>query len=163
MFLALDKDMNGTLSKQELREYADGTLTDIFIERGRFNLLLVCAWYYIIIYLSWQNHPFLITWNLICYSINGKYLAQMFLHWSLCDSNLKLKLLYVQIVLLMWCKRLLNRNNFIQTFKTISSIETNNNITAAKLINAVVKWSNISLLSLCIVIITLYYLVSRVC
>jgi len=34
MFLALDKDMNGTLSKQELREYADGTLTDIFIERG---------------------------------------------------------------------------------------------------------------------------------
>lgn len=43
MFLALDKDMNGTLSKQELREYADGTLTDIFIERGRFNLLLVYA------------------------------------------------------------------------------------------------------------------------
>ncbi|THG11447.1 hypothetical protein TEA_002440 [Camellia sinensis var. sinensis] len=35
MFLALDKDMNGTLSKQELREYVDGTLTDIFIERGR--------------------------------------------------------------------------------------------------------------------------------
>lgn len=33
MFLGLDKDMNGTLSKQELREYADGTLTDIFIER----------------------------------------------------------------------------------------------------------------------------------
>ncbi|KAG7028962.1 putative serine/threonine-protein phosphatase 2A regulatory subunit B'' subunit TON2 [Cucurbita argyrosperma subsp. argyrosperma] len=33
MFLALDKDMNGTLSKQELREYADGTLTEIFIER----------------------------------------------------------------------------------------------------------------------------------
>ncbi|KZV51221.1 tonneau [Dorcoceras hygrometricum] len=33
MFLALDKDMNGTLSKQELRDYADGTLTDIFIER----------------------------------------------------------------------------------------------------------------------------------
>ncbi|CAA3003972.1 probable serine threonine- phosphatase 2A regulatory subunit B subunit TON2, partial [Olea europaea subsp. europaea] len=33
MFLALDKDMNGTLSKQELQEYADGTLTDIFIER----------------------------------------------------------------------------------------------------------------------------------
>ncbi|GJW96549.1 probable serine/threonine-protein phosphatase 2A regulatory subunit B'' subunit TON2 [Tanacetum coccineum] len=27
-------DMNGTLSKQELREYADGTLTDIFIERA---------------------------------------------------------------------------------------------------------------------------------
>lgn len=26
MFLELDKDMNGTLSKQELREYADGTL-----------------------------------------------------------------------------------------------------------------------------------------
>lgn len=48
MFLALDKDMNGTLSKQELREYADGTLTEIFIERGKhfikmsrfcFNLL----------------------------------------------------------------------------------------------------------------------------
>ncbi|CAH2041975.1 unnamed protein product [Thlaspi arvense] len=34
MFLALDKDMNGSLSKQELREYADGTLTDIFIERA---------------------------------------------------------------------------------------------------------------------------------
>lgn len=34
MFLALDKDMNGTLSKPELREYADGTLTDIFVERG---------------------------------------------------------------------------------------------------------------------------------
>ncbi|CAL5413183.1 unnamed protein product [Camellia sinensis] len=34
MFLALDKDMNGTLSKQELREYVDGTLTDIFIERA---------------------------------------------------------------------------------------------------------------------------------
>ncbi|KAL1078951.1 hypothetical protein V6Z11_D10G189900 [Gossypium hirsutum] len=33
MFLALDKDMNGTLSKQELKEYADGTLTEIFIER----------------------------------------------------------------------------------------------------------------------------------
>ncbi|KAH8495091.1 hypothetical protein H0E87_018322 [Populus deltoides] len=33
MFLALDKDMNGTLSKQELGEYADGTLTGIFIER----------------------------------------------------------------------------------------------------------------------------------
>lgn len=37
MFLALDKDMNGTLSKQELREYADGTLTDIFIERGKIE------------------------------------------------------------------------------------------------------------------------------
>lgn len=34
MFLALDKDKNGTLSKQELKEYADGTLTEIFIERG---------------------------------------------------------------------------------------------------------------------------------
>ena len=34
MFLALDKDMNGTLSKQELKEYAEGTLTEIFIERG---------------------------------------------------------------------------------------------------------------------------------
>lgn len=34
MFLALDKDTNGTLSKQELKEYADGTLTEIFIERG---------------------------------------------------------------------------------------------------------------------------------
>ncbi|CAI9282486.1 unnamed protein product [Lactuca saligna] len=33
MFLALDKDMNRTLSKQELREYAAVTLTDIFIER----------------------------------------------------------------------------------------------------------------------------------
>lgn len=33
MFLALDRDMNGTLSKQELKEYADGSLTEIFIER----------------------------------------------------------------------------------------------------------------------------------
>jgi serine/threonine-protein phosphatase 2A regulatory subunit B'' len=33
-FLGLDKDMNGTLSKEELQGYADGTLTDIFIERG---------------------------------------------------------------------------------------------------------------------------------
>ncbi|CAM6017318.1 unnamed protein product [Sphagnum balticum] len=32
-FLGLDKDMNGTLSKQELQGYAEGTLTDIFIER----------------------------------------------------------------------------------------------------------------------------------
>lgn len=41
MFLALAKDMNGghgTLSKQALREYADGTLTDIFIERGMCEL-----------------------------------------------------------------------------------------------------------------------------
>lgn len=35
-FLGLDKDMNGTLSKQELQGYADGTLTDIFIERGTY-------------------------------------------------------------------------------------------------------------------------------
>lgn len=41
MFLALDKDMNGTLSKQELREYADGTLTDIFIERGKILSFLL--------------------------------------------------------------------------------------------------------------------------
>lgn len=34
MFLALDKDSNGNLSKYELREYADGTLTEIFIERA---------------------------------------------------------------------------------------------------------------------------------
>nr|DAD25193.1 TPA_asm: hypothetical protein HUJ06_026657 [Nelumbo nucifera] len=34
MFLALDKVLNGTLSKQELREYADGTLTEIFMERA---------------------------------------------------------------------------------------------------------------------------------
>lgn len=40
MFIALDKDANGTLSKQELREYADGTLTEIFIERG--TLLSIC-------------------------------------------------------------------------------------------------------------------------
>ncbi|WZZ38590.1 hypothetical protein YC2023_034849 [Brassica napus] len=33
MFLALDKDCGGSLSKQELKEYADGTLTEIFIER----------------------------------------------------------------------------------------------------------------------------------
>ncbi|KAH9683306.1 putative serine/threonine-protein phosphatase 2A regulatory subunit B'' subunit TON2 [Citrus sinensis] len=40
MFIALDKDANGTLSKQELREYADGTLTEIFIEREFSNLSL---------------------------------------------------------------------------------------------------------------------------
>jgi hypothetical protein len=40
MFLALDKDTNGTLSKQELKEYADGTLTEIFIERGLHLLSL---------------------------------------------------------------------------------------------------------------------------
>jgi serine/threonine-protein phosphatase 2A regulatory subunit B'' len=33
MFLALDNDTNGTLNKHELKEYADGTLTKIFIER----------------------------------------------------------------------------------------------------------------------------------
>ncbi|KAJ7536115.1 hypothetical protein O6H91_12G056800 [Diphasiastrum complanatum] len=33
LFLSLDKDMNGTLSKQELQDYADGTFTEIFIER----------------------------------------------------------------------------------------------------------------------------------
>ncbi|KAG0572471.1 hypothetical protein KC19_VG098100 [Ceratodon purpureus] len=32
-FLGLDKDMNGTLSKEEVHAYADGTLTKIFIER----------------------------------------------------------------------------------------------------------------------------------
>lgn len=42
MFLALDKDANGTLSKQELREYADGTLTEIFIERGKFGTNFLC-------------------------------------------------------------------------------------------------------------------------
>ncbi|XP_010248220.1 PREDICTED: probable serine/threonine-protein phosphatase 2A regulatory subunit B'' subunit TON2 [Nelumbo nucifera] len=34
MFLALDKVLNGTSSKQELREYADGTLTEIFMEQA---------------------------------------------------------------------------------------------------------------------------------
>ncbi|KAI3677761.1 hypothetical protein L6452_37029 [Arctium lappa] len=33
-FLDLDKDTNGTLGKEELGAYADGTLTDIFIERA---------------------------------------------------------------------------------------------------------------------------------
>ncbi|KAL7608036.1 hypothetical protein Lser_V15G10524 [Lactuca serriola] len=33
-FLDLDKDGNSTLSKEELQGYADGTLTDIFIERA---------------------------------------------------------------------------------------------------------------------------------
>lgn len=37
MFIALDKDSSQTLSKQELREYADATLTEIFIERGMDN------------------------------------------------------------------------------------------------------------------------------
>ncbi|KVH95604.1 Calcium-binding EF-hand [Cynara cardunculus var. scolymus] len=32
-FLDLDKDTNGTLGKDELRAYAEGSLTDIFIER----------------------------------------------------------------------------------------------------------------------------------
>jgi hypothetical protein len=35
LLIALDKDNSHTLSKQELREYGDGTLTEIFIERGR--------------------------------------------------------------------------------------------------------------------------------
>lgn len=39
MFLALDKDMSGSLCKQELKEYADGTLTEIFIERGKNQIL----------------------------------------------------------------------------------------------------------------------------
>ncbi|XP_071705096.1 probable serine/threonine-protein phosphatase 2A regulatory subunit B'' subunit TON2 [Rutidosis leptorrhynchoides] len=34
IFLDLDKDANGTLSKEELQGYADATLTDIFIERA---------------------------------------------------------------------------------------------------------------------------------
>lgn len=34
MFLDLDKDANGTLSKEELQGYGDGTLTNIFIERA---------------------------------------------------------------------------------------------------------------------------------
>ncbi|CAJ2634363.1 unnamed protein product [Trifolium pratense] len=33
MFIALDKTSSSSLSKQELREYGDGTLTEIFIER----------------------------------------------------------------------------------------------------------------------------------
>ncbi|XP_024995484.1 probable serine/threonine-protein phosphatase 2A regulatory subunit B'' subunit TON2 [Cynara cardunculus var. scolymus] len=33
-FLDLDKDTNGTLGKDELRAYAEGSLTDIFIERA---------------------------------------------------------------------------------------------------------------------------------
>jgi hypothetical protein len=41
VFLSLDKDMNGTLSKQELQEYAEGTLTEIFIERGKFENIWV--------------------------------------------------------------------------------------------------------------------------
>lgn len=32
-----DKDASGSLSKQELKEYADGTLTEIFIERGKLQ------------------------------------------------------------------------------------------------------------------------------
>lgn len=56
MFIALDKDANGTLSKQELREYADGTLTEIFIERG--TLLSIC-------FLKVYNFSWLI---LVCHS-----------------------------------------------------------------------------------------------
>lgn len=49
MFLALDKDMSGSLSKQELKEYADGTLTEIFIERGKIknsigHWILIVVW-----------------------------------------------------------------------------------------------------------------------
>lgn len=63
MFLSLDKDSNGTLSKQELREYADGTLTDIFIERGkkmtnRFHIYLDFSF---IKYLVNSQREFVIT------------------------------------------------------------------------------------------------------
>ncbi|KAJ0727030.1 putative serine/threonine-protein phosphatase 2A regulatory subunit B'' subunit gamma [Helianthus annuus] len=34
MFIDLDKDANGTISDEELQGYADGTLTEIFIQRG---------------------------------------------------------------------------------------------------------------------------------
>ncbi|KAJ0914907.1 putative guanylate cyclase activating protein [Helianthus annuus] len=34
MFIDLDKDANGTLSEEELQGYADGTLTEIFIQRA---------------------------------------------------------------------------------------------------------------------------------
>ncbi|CAL9085781.1 unnamed protein product [Musa textilis] len=43
MFLALDKDHNGTISKQDLKGYADGTLTEIFIERGSNVLMYSCS------------------------------------------------------------------------------------------------------------------------
>lgn len=41
MFLALDKDLNGTLNKPELQAYSDGTLTEIFIERGTVEFFFV--------------------------------------------------------------------------------------------------------------------------
>lgn len=65
MFLALDKDMNGTLSKQELREYADGTLTDIFVERGKpVSLLMYHLMYPLRIYGMFQMCGPLQLWSL---------------------------------------------------------------------------------------------------
>jgi hypothetical protein len=40
LLIALDKDNSHTLSKQELREYGDGTLTEIFIERDEYDKAL---------------------------------------------------------------------------------------------------------------------------
>lgn len=94
MFLALDKDMNGTLSKQELREYADGTLTEIFIERGKhfikmsrfcFNLLyiyrtvnnayIVYLWifYQIFIYIKMMFWHLIV--NCFCFASNSIWWA----------------------------------------------------------------------------------------
>lgn len=51
IFILLDKDNNGTLSKQELREYADGALTEIIIERGMHKNLNIHYLYNVHIHL----------------------------------------------------------------------------------------------------------------
>ncbi|GKC41270.1 probable serine/threonine-protein phosphatase 2A regulatory subunit B'' subunit TON2 [Tanacetum coccineum] len=85
VFLALDIDMNGTLSKQELREYADGTLTDIFIERA-FDEHLRCgksgnanAWEMdfesfldFVLALENKDSPEGITYLFKCLDLNGR-------------------------------------------------------------------------------------------
>ena len=82
MFIALDKDSSGSLSKQELREYADGTLTEIIIERGmpRKFESIVCA-----VYIHLLKNAKKSVWNsisedaphLICYHTFCIYLFRL--------------------------------------------------------------------------------------
>lgn len=71
MFLALDKDTNGTLSKQELKEYADGTLTEIFIERGtllNFTITTLVT-NSISSYLPHSSIPYMLLFNILMFKV----------------------------------------------------------------------------------------------
>lgn len=46
VFFVFDKDMNGSFNKEELKEYVDGILIDIFIEWGMF-----CICWFLLLYL----------------------------------------------------------------------------------------------------------------